>query len=103
MASKDKPEVEGESNLHQPSQSSGSVRVGVRKKGKYAGEDRVDTYLLNQIAKHIKHEELGVLARDLNIHKNVYENIPTQKDQIWEVSRITQSFSLTLFLINCDN
>ena len=97
MASKDNLEVdlEGESNLRQsqPSQSSGSVRVSVRKKEEYIGEDAVDTHLLNQIAKHIKYEELGVLARDLNIDKNLYVNIPTQKDQIWEVSRITKSNS----------
>ena len=83
---KDNLEIEGESNLRQPSPPSGKVRISVRKKGKYNGEDQVDTYLLNQIAKHMKFEKLGTLARDLNIDNSVYNHIENQEDKIWEVS-----------------
>ena len=67
-------------------QARGDVGLSVRKKGKYQGDDPVDTYLLNQIAKHIKFEKLGTLARDLNIDKSVYNHIENQDDKIWEVS-----------------
>ena len=85
--SKDNLEVEGESDLCQPASESGKVRVSIRKSGKYNGEDQVNTYLLNQMAKHIKYERLGTLARDLNIEKSAYNHIENQEDKIWEVSR----------------
>ena len=85
--SEDNLEVEGESYLYQPSAISGTVRISVRKKGKYNGDDRVDTYLLNQIAKHLNYGRLGTLARDLNINKSVYSHIENPEDKIWEVSR----------------
>ena len=72
-------------SVHKTQES--SVGVGVRKKRKYNGGDPVDTYLLNQIAKHIKYEELGSLARDLSIEDTVYSNKAAAKDQIWQVSR----------------
>ena len=58
------------------------IRLSVRKKGKYHGNDPVDTYLLNQIAKHVRIERLGTLARDLNIEKSVYSLIENQEDKI---------------------
>ena len=63
-----------------------SVRVSVWKKRKYCGTDLLDSYLLNQIAKHMRHERLGMLARDLNIEKTVYIHTTNQYDALWEVS-----------------
>ena len=64
------------------------VRVSVRKKHKYCGTDLLDSYLLNQIAKHVRHERLGMLARDLNIEETVYIHTTNQYDTIWKVSKI---------------
>ena len=86
--SKDNSKVEGESDLRQPVPESGKVRASVRKKGKYNGQDQVDTYLLNQIVKHVNYGRLGTLARDLNIDKSVYNHIEDKDDKIWAVGRI---------------
>ena len=75
------------SNVSVPGTTQTHFHVGARKKGKYNGDDPVDTYLLNQIAKHVKFERLGALARDLNIEKSVYNHIENPDDKIWEVSR----------------
>ena len=42
----------------------------------------VDAYLLNQVTKHVKPDELGSLARDLDIDEAVYSNIAVAKDSI---------------------
>ena len=49
--------------------------------GKYTGEDRVDAYLLNQVAKHVNHEEIRSFATDLFVWESVYSNIPGPKDK----------------------
>ena len=57
------------------------------KKGKYrySETDKVDAYLLNQITKHVNPDELGSLARDLDIDETVYSNITVAKDRIYKV------------------
>ena len=64
------------------------VRVSVRKKHKYCGTDLLDSYLLNQIVKHVRHERLGILARDLNIEDTVYIHTTNQYDAVWKVGKI---------------
>ena len=59
--------------------------VPKKKKYRYAEADRVDAYLLNQITKHVKPDELGSLARDLDIEETVYGNITVPKDRIYKV------------------
>ena len=66
-------------------QTSGGVSASVRKKGRYNGKDLVDDYLLNQIAKYVKYDELGTLARDLSIEGTAYENVAAPKDKIFKV------------------
>ena len=100
---------EGESSQKFNVSEPGSVHettgasVSVRKKKKYNGEDHVDTYLLNQIAKHVKHEELGTLARDLTIEETTYSKKAAPKDQIWQVSRgkIISNILLNFFFGLC--
>ena len=80
------PSASSSSSTMDAPKAGGSVGLSVRKKGRYKGDDPVDTYLLNQIAKHVKIERLGTLARDLNIDKSVYNHVENQDDKIWEVS-----------------
>ena len=87
------PSASSSSTMDSP-QARGDVGLSVRKKGKYKGDDLVDKYLLNQIVKHFKYEELGTLARDLNIEQNFNTNIPSRKDQIWEVSKICKRIAI---------
>ena len=74
-----------------------------KRKYRYSETDKVDAYLLNQITKHVKPDELGSsarelgslarklgsLARDLNIDEAVYGNITVPKDRIYKVGFIT--------------
>ena len=61
--------------------------AGVRKKGKYNASDKVDEWLLNQIVKRVKIEEIGSLARDLRISPEVYRSLEAPRDKIFEVNR----------------
>ena len=54
-------------------------------KFRYSETDKVDTYLLNQVTKHVNHEELGSLARDLDVEDTVYSSIAVPKDRIYKV------------------
>ena len=54
-----------------------------KRKYRYSERDKVDTYLLNQITKYVKPDELGSLARDLDIDEAVYSNITVAKDRIY--------------------
>ena len=60
-----------------------------KRKYRYSETDKVDAYLLNQITKHVKPDELGSLARDLDIDEDVYGNITVPKDRIYKVGFIT--------------
>ena len=60
-----------------------------KRKYRYSETDKVDAYLLNQITKHVKPDELGSLARDLDIDEAVYRNIAVPKDRIYKVGFIT--------------
>ena len=60
-----------------------------KRKYRYSETDKVDAYLLNQITKHVKPDELGSLVRDLNIDEAVYGNITVPKDRIYKVGFIT--------------
>ena len=71
---------------HHTSQRDSGV---VRKKGKYGGQDGVDKYLLNQVAKHVKYDQLGAMSRDLgisNYRKITAANI-SKADQIYKVNK----------------
>ena len=72
------------------------------KKGKYRYSEtsRVDRFLLNQITKHVKPDELGSLARDLDIDEAVYSNITVPKDRIYMVCNM--SFDLRR-RVYCEN
>ena len=65
--------------------------VTVRKKGKYEGGDKVDEFILNQVAKHVIYGQLGSLSRDLGISDTEYgkitaPNVFPQNEQIYKVS-----------------
>ena len=65
--------------------------ASVRKKGRYSGDDTLDEFLLNQVAKFVKYGQLGPLSRDLRISQMDYEKITApnylqQNDQIFKVS-----------------
>ena len=67
--------------------------ASVRKKGRYSGDDTLDEYLLNQVAKFIKYGQLGPLSRDLGVSQTEYEKITApntfqQNDQIFKVSTL---------------
>ena len=58
-----------------------------QEKGKYrySETDKVDAYLLNQVIKHVNHEELDSLARDLFVDESIYENIQNPKNRAYKV------------------
>ena len=67
--------------------------ASVRKKGRYGshGDDMLDEFLLNQVAKFVKYGQLGPLSRDLGVSQVDYEKITApntfpQNDQIFKVS-----------------
>ena len=54
----------------------------------YQEHDSVDDYLLNQISKHIFHDQLGTLSRDLGISNAEHQRAVLKKspqDQIFQV------------------
>ena len=62
----------------------------LRKKRSYGGQDPVDPFLLNQVAKHVKYDKLGSMSRDLGVSDTEYmkitaQNVFTQNDQIYKV------------------
>ena len=62
----------------------------LRKKRSYGGQDSVDQFLLNQVAKHVKYDKLGTMSRDLAVSDTEYTRITTpnvfsQNDQIYKV------------------
>ena len=56
-----------------------------KKPKKYTGDDRVDEWLLNQVVKHVNHDEIGSFARDLEMEESVYINITKDKDKTFKV------------------
>ena len=66
--------------------------VHLRKKAKYGGQDPVDPFLLNQVAKHVKYDKLGSMSRDLGVSDTEYmkitaQNVFSDNDQIYKVSK----------------
>ena len=59
-----------------------------KRKYRYCETSKVDAHLLNQVTKHVKPDELGSLARDLDIDESVYSNITVAKDRIYKVCKI---------------
>ena len=62
----------------------------LRKQRNYGGQDFVDQFLLNQVAKHVKYDKLGTMSRDLAVSDTEYTRITTpnvfsQNDQIYKV------------------
>ena len=66
--------------------------ASVRKKGLYEEDDRVEEFLVNQVAKFIRYERLGLFAKDLKIKERELEIIMAQNylnshDRIAKVSK----------------
>ena len=55
------------------------------RKGLYEATDLVDEWLLNQVAKHVKNEEIRSLARDLGVKESVLSGTKAPKDQAYKV------------------
>ena len=55
------------------------------KKPKYTGDKKVDEWLLNQVVKHVNHDEIGSFARDLEVPESVYSSITKEKDKTFKV------------------
>ena len=53
--------------------------------GKYKAQAMVDTYLLNQIAKHVNFKELGPMSRDLGVQESAYINMSSPMDKAYQV------------------
>ena len=45
----------------------------------------MDEWLLNQVVKHVNHDEIGSFARDLGVPESVYSNITKEKDKTFKV------------------
>ena len=56
-----------------------------KKAKKYTGDDKVDEWLINQVVKHVNHDEIGSFARDLFVEESVYNNIIKDKDKTFKV------------------
>ena len=54
--------------------------ASVRKKGLYEGDDRVEEFLLNQVAKFVHYEKLGLLGKNLRIKEEELETIMARND-----------------------
>ena len=68
--------------------------ASVRKKGLYEGDDRVEEFLVNQVAKFIRYEKLGLFAKDLKVKERELEiimapNYLNAHDRIGKVSKMT--------------
>ena len=66
-------------------------RIFGRKK-RYKDDDRVDEYLVNQVAKFIRYEKLGLFAKDVKIKERELEiimapNYLNPHDRIAKVSK----------------
>ena len=59
--------------------------ASTRKEGKYDARDVVDVYLLNQVTKHVKPEELDSLARDLFVDESVYQGTDNPRNRVYKV------------------
>ena len=57
---------------------------GVKNK-KYTRDDKVDEYLLNQVAKHVNLDEISFMARDLKVEEYLYSGVPRDKDKAFKV------------------
>ena len=65
------------------------------KKPKYTGDGKVDEYLINQVTKHVNHDEIAFMARDLEVEESVYSSITRDKDKTFKVmSRLFTLVSL---------
>ena len=53
--------------------------------GKYKAQATVDTYLLNQISKHVNFKELGSMSRDLGVQESSYINMSSPMDKAYQV------------------
>ena len=66
--------------------------ASVRKKGLYEEDDRVEEFLVNQVAKFIRYEKLGLFAKDVRIRERELEiimapNYLNPRDRIAKVSK----------------
>ena len=64
------------------------------KKPKYDGDTKVDEWLLNQVVKHVNHDEIGSFAAELRVEGSVYSNIPGTKDKALKVRDLSLGFLL---------
>ena len=70
--------------------------ASVRKKGLYEEDDRVEEFLVNQVAKFIRYEKLGLFAKDVKIKERELEiimapNYLNPHDRIQKVSKYRHS------------
>ena len=79
------------------------MAASVQKRGRFGchGDDTLDEFLLNQVAKFVKYGQLGPLSRDLRISQTDYEKITapntfSQNDQIFRVSILLSILSFIL-------
>ena len=49
--------------------------ASVRKKGKYAGDDLVDEFILGKVSEHVDVSRLGDFAKTLNVTETDYQRI----------------------------
>ena len=63
------------------------------KKPKYGGDKKVDEWLLNQVVKHVNHDEIGSFARDLEVPESVYSSITKEKDKTFKVRVCVQQYN----------
>ena len=76
------------------------MAASMQKKGRFGchGDDTLDKFLLNQVAKFIKYGQLGPLSCDLRVSQMDYEKITApntfpQNDQIFRVNMSHFSYS----------
>ena len=56
------------------------------KKRQYGGDDDVDKWLMNRVANCVNHDQLGSLARHLEVEKSVFSSITAPTENTFEVS-----------------
>ena len=58
------------------------------KKPNNTGDHKVTEWLLNQVVKHVNHDEIGSFARDLEVPESVYSSIAKEKDKTFKVRNL---------------
>ena len=72
--------------------------ASVRRTEQYKDDDRVDEYLVNQVAKFIRYEKLGLFAKDVKIKEREVEIIMAP-NYLNPHDRIAKVRKLNVFLL----